>query len=78
MNRDWAGSRYTTLPVSNNKDGYSGLELYIASKDEKKRVARILFWDASGEFFFETFNTELPLNIVEELIAEAKTTVKIR
>jgi hypothetical protein len=78
MNRNWAGACYTTLAVSDNKDGYSGLELYRTNKGKTDRVAKILFWDASGQFFFETFNTDVPLNIVEELITEAKTTIKIR
>jgi hypothetical protein len=39
-------------------------------------VARILFWDASGQFCFETFDTDLPLEIVEQIIAEAKATIK--
>jgi hypothetical protein len=78
MNRDWAGVAYTTLSVSNDKDGYFGLEMYRTDKGKKDLVAKILFWDATGQFFFETFNTDLPLSIVEELIVEAKTTIKIR
>jgi len=78
MNRDYSNAHYNTLSSNDRKEGYAALELYRTIKGEKKRVARIIFWDASGQFFLETFNVELPLEIVEELIAEAKATIKIR
>jgi hypothetical protein len=42
------------------------------------RVARVVFWDAYGDFFFETFNADVRVKIAEQLIAEAKATIKIR
>jgi len=39
-------------------------------------VARIIFWDACGQFVLETFGAEIPLGIVEEFIAEAKAKIK--
>jgi hypothetical protein len=81
MNRDYGESHFTTQQVTDTKEGYAGLELYRKSRlkhGDKIRIARILFWDASGQFYFETFNTDIPVRIVEDLIAEAKDTVKIR
>lgn len=72
MNRAYADAHYTTRFVEDIKDGFSGLELFRDRAAKNERVARILFWDASGQFYFETFNTDLPLMIVEEFIAEAK------
>lgn len=79
MNRDYGSNmRFTTSCVDDKEKGYAGVELYCTSSGERKRVARVIFWDASGQFFIETFNSDLPLVIVEELIAEAKATVKTR
>ena len=79
MNRKHATSQYTTSTVADRKAGSAGLELYRETKDGKDCVARILFWDASGQFVLETFNNiELPLDIVEELIAEAKDVIKTK
>jgi len=76
MNRDWAGAHYSTIFIEDNNDGYAGLELYCTRQVEKHRVARIIFWDACGQFVLETFGSEIPLNIVEEFIAETKTKIK--
>ncbi len=75
MDRQYADARYTTVAISNNDDGYSGLELVCSSKSSVDRVANIIFWDASGQFFVQTFGTDLPLAVLEELIAEAKATI---
>lgn len=77
MNHDDRRAHYVTESTSNKHEGYAGLELYQTINGNKKRVARVLFWDASGQFFLETFNVELPVDIVEELIAEARAAVKI-
>jgi len=78
MNREYGDARYTTSAVRDRKEGYAGLELHRTSKRDTKRVARVVFWDASGQFFFETFDADIPLDIAEELIAEAKKTIKVR
>ena len=78
MKRDYSNAHYTTFSVNDRKDGYSALELYQTVKGETKRVARVIFWDASGQFFLETFNADIPLEIVEDLISEAKKTIKVQ
>jgi hypothetical protein len=37
-----------------------------------------VFWDAQGQFALELGVPELPLTIVEELIAEARSTIEFR
>ena len=65
--------------MDDNKEGYSALELHATRKDgQPKRVARVVFWDAYGDFFFETFNTDIPVVVAEQLVAEAKVTIKVR
>jgi len=75
MNRQYANSNYTTTFVNDLKEGFAGLELMRTSKGKTEQVARIIFWDAMGQFFIETLGVDLPLAIVEELIAEAKVVV---
>ena len=79
MDRQYSIYRYLTRLVHDNKEGNSALELHMARKDGTvDRVARVVFWDAYGDFFFETFGHEIPVKIVEELMIEAKETIKVR
>jgi len=78
MNRNHSNAHYSTLSVNNRKDGCIALELHRTINKETRLVARIVFWDASGQFFFETLNVDIPLEIAEELISEARRTIKIQ
>ena len=79
MNRDYGNARYTTCSVDDRKQGSAGLlELYRELNGKRDRVARILFWDSCGQFFFESFNSELPLDVVGDFIAETKAAIKTR
>jgi hypothetical protein len=62
--------------VEDRRDGWGGYDLYRLENDDKQRVARIVFWDAAGEFVLETFGGDVPLTIIEALIDEAKQTIK--
>ena len=76
MNRKYGDLSYESAFVEDRKKGMAGLELYRTRGSQRERVARILFWDASGQFAVETFNAEVPLDVLEELIVEAKGIVK--
>ena len=76
MNRTYGDAVYSTSPVQDSQQGYTGLELYRVRQNKRKRMASILFWDASGQFSVETFKSDVPLDILEELIAEAKNAIK--
>jgi hypothetical protein len=78
MNREYGDGVYSTVLVQDDKDGFAGLELYCASWGKKERIASVLFWEANGEFFVETYNRDVPLEILEELIVETKERIKIR
>lgn len=77
MNRKHGAAAYTTRAVADREAGSAGLELYREANGKKECVARLIFWDASGQFGFQTFN-EIPLDVVEELITEAKQTIKTK
>lgn len=62
--------------VESRRDGWSGFDLYRSGSDARRRVARVVFWDADGQFALETFEGDVPLVVVEALIEEAKTSIK--
>lgn len=79
MDRQYGLWRYTTRLTYDDKEGNSALELYADRDGEgTERVARVVFWDAYGDFFFETFGTDVPAIVAEQLIAEARSSIKIR
>jgi hypothetical protein len=66
---------FESVYVEDRRDGWGGFDLFRLD-DKKERVARIVFWDAAGEFVLETFGGDVPLTIIEELIDEAKRKIK--
>ena len=76
MDRDYGNARYKSRFVSDNRQGFAGLELNCKCGSEQACVARLLYWDSCGRFYFETFSSQIPLEIVEELISEAKSKIK--
>lgn len=69
---DWE----TKVAIDNAK-GWIAVELHRTADAKSTVVARVVFWDAEGQYSLETIGDELPLVIVEELIAEARQTIKV-
>ena len=78
MKKLWAGWEYTTTTTSDTAEGWTALELTRRKGASIERAARVVFWDAEGQFSLEMLIRELPLAVVEELIGEAKATIKVR
>ena len=78
MNHQFGTSLFTSLPIADAGAGFAGLELSRTDKGKTMPVARIVFWDACGQFVLETLGTDVPLEIIEDFIAEAKSTIKVR
>ena len=78
MNRTYGDSQYMSILVKDDKDGSTAVELHRTSSGKTVRIASVVFWDACGQFFVETFNSDVPLEILEELMAEAKEKIKTR
>jgi hypothetical protein len=76
MNREFRDGFYTTTFVEDREDGYAGLELQRLRRGSKECIAKIIFWDACGQFSVETFGAEIPLEILEEFIVETRKTIK--
>lgn len=72
MERTYAGGKFTSVKIASRKDGFSGRELVCEEEGTKRTVAKVVFWDADGQFSIETMG-ELPLVVLEEFISEAKT-----
>lgn len=78
MDRQHGEARFTSQRIEDPFEGWIGYELVRVQHSDNICVARILFWDASGQFSVETLGTDVPLGILEELIAEAKASIKVR
>jgi hypothetical protein len=77
MNKTWANVHYVTNTVSNEQEGWLAVELSRVGRTTEL-IARVVYWDADGQFSFEMSTKEIPLIVVEELIAEARQTVGAR
>jgi len=78
MDRQFADARYWTEYVANDTDGFAGLRLHRERRGKTKVAAEVIFWDAVGQYFVQTFNGDVPVEIIEAVIAEAKERVKVR
>jgi hypothetical protein len=76
MNRKYGDSHYSSHRVEDRAEGYVGFDLMRLQNSKSDLVVRILFWDACGQFVVETLGTCVPLEILEELITEAKESIK--
>ncbi|MDZ4289323.1 MAG: hypothetical protein U0984_15260 [Prosthecobacter sp.] len=72
MDRQYGEAQYTSILASDLKRGGMGVELTRICRGKQAVVAEVFFWDAGGTFTIETFNSDVPVDIIEELIAEAK------
>lgn len=68
---------WTTF-VQDRADGFVGLQLHCELDGRTAVVAQVLFWDASGQFFVQTFDRDVPVEILEAVIAEARERVRVR
>ena len=75
MRMNHGTSTFEVRHVVDVREGFSAVELHLTAPEERL-VARIVFWDAEGQFYFEGRESEIPLGILEQLIAAAKTEVK--
>jgi len=57
--------------------GCAGLVLLALAQEGEIQVGKITFWDSSGQFFIELYVNDVPLEVVERFINEAKQTVSI-
>lgn len=69
---------YRTRPLEDNSDGFAGLELRREVRGKSETVARVIFWDAVGQYYVNTFNdVDLPVKVMEAFIHATKDHVGI-
>lgn len=73
---DFQGKRYTTVVASDLRRDGMGLELHCNCDGTDSVVAEVFFSDKDGSFTLTTFDCDVPLELVEELIEEAKARLK--
>jgi hypothetical protein len=74
--------------VTNREEGFTALRLHRetvmgydfrpATDREAAVVAEVVYWDAAGHYYLQTFSEDVPLEVVEELIAEAKDKIRYK
>jgi hypothetical protein len=70
--------RYWTIPYADNEAGCAGLELVRERFGKSATVARLLFWDAAGEFAVETLGCEVPLPVIEAAVVAVRQHIRFR
>ena len=76
MDREFKGTRYTTLMASDVQRNGLGLELHWHYQDQDVAVAEVFASDKDGMWTLNTFDCDVPLELIEELIGEAKNRLK--
>jgi hypothetical protein len=76
MKREYSDSLYESEYVEDNKDGFAGFVLFRTRAGKKEKVASVIYWDAMGVCYIDTFGKGIPLSLAEELIAETKATLE--
>lgn len=72
MDVSFPNTPYVYRLIEDIEGGMIGYELYRLEDGKEILNAQVFYWDASGQFFVETFNEDVPLVILEKLICEAK------
>lgn len=79
MDRQHGRNRFSTVaPVIDYTDGFTALRLYETLDGQTKECAEIVFWDACGQFVLRTIDTDIPIEIIEDFIAEARDVIRVR
>ncbi len=78
MDRQFAHARYWTVYVADNTDGFAGMRLHRERCGKTEVAAEVIYWDAVGQYVVQTFNGEVPVEILEAVIAETKERVGVQ
>lgn len=72
MDREHNGARYTSLMASDLQRDGMGLEMHRTACGLDSVVAEVFYSDANGSWTLNTFDCDVPLELVDELVAEAR------
>ena len=77
MDTQFARTRYLTSVFHNDADGCAGVDLWEVREDARIHVAKLIYWDAVGQYFLEPTKEEIPLQILNAMIRESTELVKV-
>ena len=69
---------YWTELFENKKDGGIGYRLHRERFGKATVAAEVVFWDASGGFTVRTIDGDVPVEIIQAAIDEARKEIRIR
>jgi hypothetical protein len=72
MKREYSHYSFDTEVEVNDTEGWVAVKLFRTTGKARIHAASITYWDAMGQSSLNSFAGEIPLGIIEELIAEAK------
>jgi len=79
MNIHHGSDRFWTTFVEDHAQGFAGFDLHREAFGREAVVGRTTFWDATGGFVFGTFDgADVPIEVVEAAIAEARAEIKVK
>ena len=78
MEREFGHECYWTTYVEDRADGFAGFRLHRERFGRTVVAAQVVFWDAAGHLAVQTFDGDVPVEIMEVVIAEAKEQVRVR
>jgi hypothetical protein len=70
---------FWTTYIESREEGYGAFQLHRESFGQATLVGQTTYWDATGGFVFATFDgQDVPVEIVEAAVAEARREIKVR
>src|SRR5687767_5440059 len=72
METQFGHERYWTKVIEDRSAGSVGLRLHRERFGKTAVAAEVIFWDASGTYFVQTLDGDVPIEIIERVVAEAK------
>ena len=77
MDTQYGDEHYWTTFVEDRKKGCAGFQIHRECRGLTIIAGQILYWDATAKFCFETFDTDVPVEIVQAAITEAKERINL-
>jgi len=78
MEKQFGHERYWTSYVEVQDDGFAGLQLHRERFGKIAVAARVVFWEAAGHYAVQTFDGDVPVEIIEAVITETKQQMRVR
>lgn len=75
MEFQWGGVPYWSTAFEDNVGGCMGMELHRTTDGTTALVAKLTFWDATGQYWLETLGAELPLGVIDKLVTATRSLV---